>query len=235
MRQEFYKWGEDATLRTFKSEDGERFTEVRFGIIAATISVDQWWRTLDCASYEGLMESVNSHHHWLAVLPWMDVDSEIKQRFFDQFSDAEATEERRAAMCGVNVKNHEREVDLVKQSLEFHRAYIAGEAISSHTTWLALEFSKLIVAKDVKAIRRIITIMKIKNERYELLSERGGDGSAKGEMIRKFCWLIRKKRSLPTKKQLRLACHLSDLTQEKFAAKTMKCLGLFGLPTEREI
>ena len=54
-------------------------------------------------------------------------------------------------------------------------------------------------------------------------------------MLREFVTLYIETRSLPTKKALRQACGLGDLENEKTAAKMMKTLGLWGLPTEREV
>jgi hypothetical protein len=213
---------------------------VKIDYLGITFKVDanESWNRIQSLSIEEQRGSVLTDLHFLIHLHDIDLPLEIRKRFFKNFTNQAARKARDVAIDGLIYTNYEREFLLLHSARDFFRERAAGKFKGDHMaalgemTTFAIPFAEIIESRDTGALRRMIAIIESKRIPD---GSRGGVGSEEGYMLEKFCELHLATRSLPTKKALREACGLGDLSDEKLASKRIKKLGLWGLPTEPEI
>lgn len=171
-------------------------------------------------------------------LHFIDISQSIKDRFFGYFSSASAIDSRKCAIDGLVQKNYEQADFLLDTTQSFIRDRATGQYADDKDHGFAMmaaiaaSFADIIEKRDTATLRRVINVIE---NRGVPDGSRGGIGSEDRYMLEKFAELHAANRSLPTKKALRDACGLKAREDEKLAAKRMKKLGLWGLPTEPEI
>jgi hypothetical protein len=245
MKLKKFQWG-GWTSGKIVDRSGERFVELLNDATGYILNrpIDRIWTELKKIPNQERLDSMVDPKYWLVALPAMDLPEEIKTRFFESFTKPEAIRNRKVAHLGLTTANHETEaqlVDYVMRNEDIKQEVFSGrrnalydpENVLMNYESIGEKFSELIVQGNIPALRRIIAI--IENGQVAPNSQRGGLGSVAGQMLLQFSSLHIYSRSLPTKKQLREACGLGDRADEKVATKMMKDLGLFGLPTAREV
>jgi hypothetical protein len=245
MKLQKFQWG-GWTSGKIVDRSGERFVELLNDATSYKIhaSVDRKWAELKKSPSEERLDCILDPTHWLTALPAIDLPEEIKDRFFANFTEPEAIRNRRVAHRGLTAANYSKEAELVDAVLSYgdqKKGIFEGKRDAIHDPELLMinahsiceDFCELIEEGNIPALRRIINI--VENGMRVPISQRGGHSSVAGQMLLQFSSLHIYSRSLPTKKQLREACGLGDRADEKVATKMMKDLGLFGLPTAREV
>ncbi|MCX6880759.1 MAG: hypothetical protein NTW21_44185 [Verrucomicrobia bacterium] len=202
------------------------------------VDVDEAWKRLLSDAPQKQVASISTGFHFLIHLGCMALPYAIKTRFLSHYSAPKAIKARDIAIDGLVAVNHERELHILEQAGAFHHNLTTGkyrdddDRMNMDMLLFAVGFAEVVYKRDAAALRRMINIIEAGRMPP---GERGGVGSADGYMLEKFCELHLATRSLPTKKRLRNECGLGGLENEKIAAKRMKKLGLWGLPTEPEI
>lgn len=206
-----------------------------------------YWRYLKAKEEVDRMDAVAHEFHWSVVLPHLDAPIEAKQAFFAAFRQPGAHTNRKRALFGLALINHEDELKLLRDAVRTWRTFekpLTGspglgpgrvfnewsENYRQQTATIGHRFAKIIGERDHKKLSSLAAIVKAGGiETTE--KSRGGPLSMDGKMLRAFIDLHLADRGLPTKKALRTACGLTDSNKDKLAAnKSMRSLGLSGLP-----
>ena len=215
-----------------------RIAAIDLGGLTLDIDVDTDWKRLLADTPQDQVAEISTGFHFLIHLGAMRLPYSIKTRFLSCYSAPAAVKARDVAIDGLVSVNHEAELHIIREAAEFQHNRLAGkyrdkpDQAHSDMTLFAIGFAEIVQRRDAAALRRLISIIEAGKMPD---GERGGIGSADGEMLEKFCKLHLASRSLPTKKQLRNECGLGSLEDEKMATKRMRKLGLWGLPTEPEM
>lgn len=204
--------------------------------VGVTIDIDENWQGLLARDHDNRLGLVSSPFHFLIHLKHMDLPEEIKNRFWTHYTTAAAVKARDVATYGLTATNSSRERYILDAAVTLHEQLAEGFYANRPESFMyndmlvfAMAFAEIVHNRDAAALRRMVKIL----EDGGLASnERGGVGSADGDMFEKFVVLHIETRSLPTKMALRNACGLGDRADYKVASKRMKKLGLWGLPTE---
>ena len=200
-------------------------------------SAPEQWKALAKMAESDVNSSVIDCWHWIIVLPVMDISPAAKSKFARAFETPDAAKERQKALHGLKANNFMAESDLIDWAKAWYNSLLetvangdaAGEEITrSFLGEIGERFAALARSGDYKSFERMAAI--IKNGGTPV-SDRGGEHSEPGIMIRHFIRLHIASRGLPSKKELRVACGLTDSIEDKNAARrTMIKLGLSGLP-----
>jgi hypothetical protein len=216
----------------------KRIATVQYLGITFDVDVDAHWKRFLGDTPPNQLGSISTDLHFLIQLGCMDLSYPIKTRFLKFYSDPSKIKHRGISINGLVSTNYEAELNILREAALFQHKRTTGkyrdnlDVAHMDMTSFAVEFAEIVQRRDVPALRRMINIIEAGGVPS---GERGGVGSADRYMLEMFCKLHLATRSLPTKKQLRNACGLGKLEDEKLAAKRMKKLGLWGLPTEPEI
>ncbi len=204
--------------------------------LAVVVDVEAHWEDLISRPPESRLGVVAGPMHWMIHLDGINLPDAIKDRFWSHYTAPGKDSARDVAIYGLTAANSASErrildgAETFKSLLEEGHYAKRPEQMNDDMLLFALGFADIVRKRDTAALRRMVKIIDGNED-----NQRGGYGSELGEMFREFVNLHVETRSLPTKKALRHACGLGDRESEKIAAKMMKTLGLWGLPTEREV
>lgn len=228
------KFKREKTMSTKKN-----VVEVSFdGLPTIKTNADKEWEKLQSLPIQERREKSISILHFVIQIHVIDLPEKIKARFLKHYCEPKAIHARDVAFSGLKQTNARRSCEMIDCVNDFLRSRDQNDFADDSEDGLyalapiALQFAEIVEKRDVTALRHIIALIESKGT---IEGARGGIGSEDGYMLEKFCDLHLATRSLPTKKALRDACGLGERIDEKTAAKRMKKLGLWGLPTEPEI
>lgn len=212
--------------------------------------IDFYWRTLLEEQADDRAEAICLDGvHWFGLLRHIDLPQQTKDSFWSAFRKAEAVENRREALIGLKQARRNAEVSILNDTKKaisaldassrmqiYHMMNDNKEGILREINFSTLimsnighKFAKLVRSGDYKAFDKISEILKNGIE-IDSATSKGGEFTTDGIVLRKFVDLHVESRSLPTKKELR---EKSGLGRDmKAAGKSMKKLGLSGLPTK---
>jgi len=219
-----------------KGADDDFVTMDYGGGLVIKIDPAAHWQRLIEETPEDQNDSIVSGHHWMIVLFDINLPQDQKNRFWEDYQQPEAEKNRKKALKGLAWVNYEAERDLLNHTLWEHeqreKAIAEKNEEACKLAWdgmalTGIKFADLVHALDYKAFERMAKILK---EGKTPVSDapKGGEHSDAGQMLRHFIRLHLETRGLPTKKELREACGLTD--DPKRASSLMKELGLSGLP-----
>jgi len=222
---------------TTRTKTAKRIATVDFCGIPIDIDIDAHWKEFLADTPQNRVSAISTGYHFVIQLGCMDLPRAIKTRFLAHYTTRAADKARSVAIDGLVSVNHEAELHIIREAAQFQQNRAEGKYLDKpdqahmDMTLFAIGFAEIVQRRDAAALRRMISIIEAGKMPD---GERGGIGSADGDMLEKFCELHLESRSLPTKKQLRQACGFGDESWEKLASKRMRKLGLWGLPTEPE-
>lgn len=223
-----------------KTNETVSMIEVCTSGIKYLVDPEKAWREFIAQPFSEQLETACFPHHWIVQLHRIDLPLEARERFWKSYREPAAEKARNIAINGLCRVNYEKERDLLNaaiwgiEGMEQDRssepwASTLGEQVNSFGH-IGMQFAELVAAGDHKAIARMAAIVKA-GATPATDKPRGGEDGRAGELFREFCQFHRNTRSLPTKKQLRELCGMSDeIADVKSFGKLLKQLGLDGLP-----
>jgi hypothetical protein len=209
--------------------------KVNLGGLHYEQDIDREWQEFQQKGFEDQLDAAISSFFWMRHIFGIELPQEAKNRFWEDFQRPDAERAREAAVYGLRYVNNLALFELLKSGMDFIENRDNGiyandpEGARMDIQIIGLRFAELASKRDYKDFRRMADM--IQNGGIPD-SNRGGEDTLHGQIVREFCQHVANFRTLPTKKQIResLGIDGDDKSKHELLRKSLKELGLSGLP-----